>query len=316
MNVLVTGGAGFIGSHIVDRLLSQGYFVFVIDNFDNYYSQEIKANNIRHNQDKKNFKLIRGDIRNSDLLRETLKDMDIVFHVAARPGVRGRLQDSRIYHEFNVTGTLCLLNECLNSNIKKVIFSSSSSVYGESKYLPIDEKHPLNPISFYGATKLAGEKYCRIFSEIYGLPIIVLRYFTVFGPRQRPDEAICKFTRLILRGERVEIYGNGEQTRDFTYIDDVVVGNMLAFNSETKWGTFNIGGGQRLSINELLKLLNEACGTNVMPVYCPKTIGDVSNTWANVDEAQRILGYVPKVDVRTGIKKYVEWAINQVGSGS
>lgn len=314
MNVLVTGGAGFIGSHIVDRLLSQSCCVLAIDNFDSYYPQELKINNIRHNQNKHNFKLVRGDIRDSDLLRQILKDVDIVFHVAARPGVRGRLQDSMIYHEFNVTGTLCLLNECLNFNVKKIVYSSSSSVYGEPEYLPIDEKHPLNPASLYGATKLAGERYCRIFSEVYGLPIVALRYFSVFGPRQRPDEAICKFTRLILRGEKIEIYGNGEQTRDFTYIDDVVDGNMLAMNSRTTWDIFNIGGGQRLSVNELLKLLNDTCGANTVPVYSPKIVGDVAHTWANVDKATRILGYVPKVDIKTGVKKYVEWVKNEISN--
>lgn len=316
MKVLITGGAGFIGSNIVDRLLSQGHYVLVLDNFDDYYSQKIKINNIQHNFNNTNFELVKGDIRDKKLLKNILKDVDIIFHVAARPGVRSSVQDLFLYHEINTTGSLNLLNECLNSNTSKIIYSSSSSVYGEFEYLPIDEKHPLNPISLYGATKLAGEKYCHVFSKVYGLHIIALRYFTVFGPRQRPDEAICKFTKLILQGKRPEIYGDGEQTRDFTYIDNVVDGNILAMNSQLKWGVFNIGAGQRISVNELVNLLNEACQSNIKPIYTSKKEGDVRHTWVNIEKARRILNYEPKVDIKSGIKKYVEWAKAEYGGKS
>jgi len=214
LKILVTGGAGFIGSNLVDRLISMGENVTIIDNFDNYYSSKIKRENVQHNVKKKNFELIKDDIRNSKVLTDALKDVEIVFHLAARPGVRPSIKNPKLYHEVNVSGTLNFLNACLNSSVKKIIYSSSSSVYGEPEYLPIDENHPTQPISPYGMTKLAGEEYCRAFSKIYGLNIISLRYFTVFGPRQRPDMAIAKFTKLLLKGKPPEVYGDGEQTRD------------------------------------------------------------------------------------------------------
>jgi len=305
--ILITGGAGFIGSNLVDSLIKNGNFVYVIDNFDDYYPTEIKMNNIQHNLKEKNFRLIKGDIRDRELLKNSLKNIDIVFHLAARPGVRPSLKNPVLYHEINSTGTLNLLNACLDSNVKKIIYSSSSSVYGEIEYLPIDEKHPTNPISVYGATKLAGEKYCHVFSKNYGMNIITLRYFTVFGPRQRPDEAICKFTNMILKGEKPEIYGDGEQTRDFTYITDVVDANLLAMKSKINWGVFNIGSGNRISVNELMRLLNKECETNIKPIYSPKKEGEISHTLANIEKAKKLLKYEPKIDIRTGIKKYVNW---------
>jgi len=310
--ILVTGGAGFIGSNLVDVLVKDENFVCVVDNFDDYYSPEIKMNNIKQNIDKNNFKLIKGDIRDKKILKDCLKDIDIVFHLAARPGVRASIQNPFLYHENNVTATLNLLKACLDSNVKKIIYSSSSSVYGEPEHLPIDEKEPTNPISTYGATKLAAEKYCHVFSKNYDLQIIALRYFTVFGPRQRPDEAICKFTNLILQGKRPEIYGDGEQTRDFTYVSDVVDANLLALRSKIKWDFFNIGSENRISVNELIKLLNEACGSNIKPVYTSKKEGEISHTWANIEKAKKLLNYKPKVDIRTGIKKYVEWVKGNV----
>jgi len=307
LKILVTGGAGFIGSNLVDRLISMGENVTIIDNFDNYYSSKIKRENVQHNVKKKNFELIKDDIRNSKVLTDALKDVEIVFHLAARPGVRPSIKNPKLYHEVNVSGTLNFLNACLNSSVKKIIYSSSSSVYGEPEYLPIDENHPTQPISPYGMTKLAGEEYCRAFSKIYGLNIISLRYFTVFGPRQRPDMAIAKFTKLLLKGKPPEVYGDGEQTRDFTYIDNVVDANILAMKSKIKWNVFNIGGGERISVNQLLKMLNIACKTDIKSIHTSRKEGDISHTWANIEKARKILSYEPRIDIKNGIKKHVEW---------
>jgi len=311
MRILVTGGAGFIGSNLVDRLLYLGHEVVVIDNFDESYSPRIKMKNIEHNIRKKNFRLVKGDIRDEKKLKEYLKDTDVVFHLAAKAGVRDSFKDPRAYHEVNVTGTLKVLESCLNSEIRKVIYASSSSVYGEPQTLPMDESHPTNPVSVYGATKLAGEKYCYVFSKLYGLDIVSLRYFTVFGPRQRPDEAIAKFTRLILHGKRPEIYGNGEQTRDFTFISDVVDANILAMKSRVHWGVFNIGSGKSVSVNEVVRMLNRVCKSKIKPIYTEKRKGDVSHTLANIEKARKVLKYQPKIGIEVGIRKYVEWFLKE-----
>lgn len=311
MKILVTGCAGFIGSHTVDRLLSDGYEVIGIDNFDDYYPPEIKWRNIEGAMKNRRFKVIKGDVRDERTLKRILKGVDVVFHLAARPGVRASFKNPELYIDVNVRGTLNLLKACLDSEVKKVVYSSSSSVYGEPMYLPIDEKHPTNPISVYGITKLAGEKLCYTFYRTYGLRVIVLRYFTVFGPRQRPDEAICKFTRLLLNGKRPEIYGDGTQSRDFTYVENVVDANMLAMKSKVKFGIFNVGSGRRISVNRLVNLLNKVCGTKVKPKYVEKAVGDVTHTLADISKAREVLGYRPKIDFVSGIKKYVEWFKNE-----
>ncbi len=307
MRVLLTGGAGFIGSNLVDKLISLGHDVRIIDNFDDYYSPEMKMKNIKHHLGKKNFKLIKGDIGDKKLLRSSFKDVEVIFHLAAKVGVRASFSDPFSYNKVNFNGTMNVVDACNNSSVEKLIYSSSSSVYGEPQYLPLDEKHPINPISPYAVSKLAGEKHCLTFSEKTELPTISLRYFTVFGPRQRPDEAICKFTNLILNGKIPEIYGDGEQTRDFTFVDNVVDANIIAMESKTKHGTFNIGSGERLSVNKLIELLNKACGTSIKPKHTSRKRGDVTHTWANIDKAKKTLKYKPEVDIKTGVEKYVQW---------
>jgi UDP-glucose 4-epimerase len=311
MKILVTGCAGFIGSHTVDRLLSEGYEVIGIDNFDGYYSPKIKWKNIENAIKNEKFRLVKEDVRDKKTLKRVLKDVDVVFHLAARPGVRASFKDPELYVDVNVRGTLNLLQACLDSDVKKLIYSSSSSVYGEPEYLPIDEKHSTNPISIYGATKLAAEKLCYVFHKTYGLKVIILRYFTVFGPRQRPDEAICKFTRLLLQNKKPEIYGDGNQSRDFTYIDNVIDANILAMRSKVKFDVFNIGSGTRTTVNQLVDLLNKACKTRIKPRHVKRAIGDVTHTQANIGKAKEILGYKPKIDVASGIKKYIEWFKNE-----
>ena len=219
---LVTGGAGFIGSHIVDKLLTDGNVVRVIDNFDAYYDPKIKRKNVEHNMNNANFQLLEGDIRKLSDVERALQGIDAIIHEAAQPGVRISVEDPIKTNDVNIMGTLNILETARKKDIKKIIFASSSSVYGKIEYLPFDEKHPTQPISPYGASKLSCENYCKVFSELYGTQIVMLRYSTVYGPRMRPDLAINKFMHKALSGRAIEVYGDGSKTRDITFIDDVV----------------------------------------------------------------------------------------------
>ena len=233
--------------------------------------------------------------------------IEAVVHIAAKAGVRNSVQNPYEYNEVNINGTLNLLNVARDSDVERFIFASSSSVYGNPQYLPIDEKHPTNPVSPYGVTKLACEKYCLFFEHAYALKTILLRFFTVYGPRQRPDEAIHKFTRLIFENRPITIYGDGNQTRDFTYVDDIVRGIELALKSNVSGEVFNLGSGKRISVNELVDLLEKYSGKEVKRVYIEKQLGDVSNTWASIEKAKHMLGYEPKVDIEEGVKRFIEW---------
>jgi len=305
-NVLVTGGAGFIGSHTTEKLLEEGHFVVCVDNFDPYYDPQIKKKNIRPFLDNENFKLIVGDVRDFNLLKEVIQEysIDYVIHEAAQAGVRISVIDPVKPHEVNATGTLNVLRASLDSNVKKVVYASSSSVYGKVKYLPFDEGHPTEPVSPYGVTKLMGEHYCRVFDEIYGLKTVSLRYFTVYGPRMRPDLAISIFTRRALNNEPIEIFGDGSKTRDFTYIDDVVRANLIAMKKGR--GVYNIGGGSRISILELAKLIIRLTGSTSKIIFKEDMKGDAMHTWANIEKARRELGWKPEVAIVNGLKRYLE----------
>ena len=232
MKVLVTGGAGFIGGHICERLLQEGYDVVCLDNFDPYYDPQLKRNNIEALLNDKRFKLVEGDIRDQGLVQELLShDVAHVFHYAAQAGVRASIANPLKTNEVNASGTLNILQACLNSNVRNIINASSSSVYGKVEYLPLDESHPNAPVSTYGVSKLMAEHYSRVFAEIYGLKIVSFRLFTVYGPRMRPDLAISIFAKRALENGTIEIFGDGTKTRDFTYIDDVVEANMSAMKT-------------------------------------------------------------------------------------
>lgn len=307
LRLLVTGGAGFIGSHLVDALLSMNNQVVVYDNFDEYYLG--KEKNIRHNLKKPSFTLIRADILDYETLLRSLKGIDIVFHLAAQSGVRFSVKNPEKTTRVNVFGTLNVLKAAKEANIKKVIVASSSSVYGQPKYVPVDEKHPLEPISIYGASKLAVEKYCQIFNDQLSRPVLILRYHTVYGPRQRPDMAIHKWTKAIFKGKPITIYGDGKQTRDFTFIGDIVDGTIKVAETENVHGEiFNLGGGTRLSINNVVKLL---IGTsevdNVQVIYEPPKLGEVSDTHADITKARKMIGFNPKVKLKEGVKCFIEW---------
>jgi len=307
LKVMVTGGAGFIGSHLVDELLRKECRVLTYDNFDPFYMG--KERNLEHHSENSNFKLLRGDILDYDGLAGAMKGVDVVFHLAAQPGVRYSIQKPRKVQEVNVTGTLNVLSAALANQVKKVVYASSSSVYGVSKYLPFDEKHPTNPNSPYAASKVAAETFCRVFHDVYGLNVVVLRYFSVYGPRQRPDQVIRIFVNKVLTGNAVEFYGDGEQTRDFTYVDDVVRATVRAAEVEEVNGiAINIGSGRRISINNLLKEITRLIGKEEIAIVNRAiVVGDFPHTLADIGLARKLLDYRPRVDLEKGLVNFIEW---------
>ncbi len=308
MRVLVTGGAGFIGSHVVDRLLYDGYDVLCLDNFDSYYDPAQKKMNISSALKNENFELIEGDIRDRTRIQEILsKDgIDYVVHQAAQAGVRASTKNPEKTMEVNLLGTINLLQAALDSSVKKIVNASSSSVYGKVEYLPFDEEHPKNPLSPYGVSKLAAEHYCDFFKEFHGLRVTSLRYFTVYGPRMRPDLAIRIFAEKALRGGALEIFGDGTRTRDFTFIDDGVEATMKALN-RGDGRSYNIGGGSRVSIGELAEKIITATGSNSKLVYSESVRGDAEHTWADNKRAQKELGWKPRVGLDVGLKRFIRW---------
>jgi len=312
IRIMVTGGAGFIGSHLVDRLIEMGNNVVVYDNFDEYYTG--KEENIRDHLGNPNFTLIKGDILDYNALCKSMNKVDIVFHLAAQAGVRYSLENPLKTNTVNTSGTLNVLSAAKKNRVKKVVFASSSSVYGALQYMPVDEKHPTNPISIYGASKLVAEKYCQIYNNFLDLPTIILRYHTVYGPRQRPDMAICKWTKLLLSNKLPIIYGDGKQTRDFTYVEDIIDGTLKAAEIEDAEGeVFNLGGGSKTSINDTVKLLLKLTDKeDIDPIYKKPKMGDVHDTLADISKARKILGYYPKVNLYNGMIQFIRWEKSQL----
>lgn len=304
MKILVTGGAGFIGSHLCEHLLNKGEVV-CLDNFDPYYNPLVKRKNIEMFMENPNFELVEGSILDMQLLSGVFEDVDYVFHNAAQAGVQVSVENPGKTHEVNATGTLNVLKAATDSGVQKVINASSSSVYGKVSYLPFDEEHPNVPLSPYGASKLVAEHYCRVFNEIYGMGTVSLRYFTVFGPKMRPDLAINIFTRKALNNEPIEIFGDGEKTRDFTFIDNIVDANMRAMKHGS--GVYNIGGGEQVSINELADKIVAILGSESKIIYSESVKGDAEHTWSDVSKARRELGYEPKIGLDEGLERYVRW---------
>lgn len=313
--VLVTGGAGFIGSHLVDSLIGMGCDVVVLDNFDDFYGG--KEKNIECHIDKENFHLVRGDILDYDLLSRSMKGIEVVFHEAAQAGIRYCNSNPIKAHRVNVEGTLNVLLISKEQKVRKVVYASSSAIFGRPNIVPIDENCRTKPTSPYGATKLAGEHYCLSFHEVYGIDVVCLRYFSVYGPRGRPDQVIYSMAYNILTDKNPVIYGSGEQRRDFTYVSDVVRATLLAAEAEDIGGeVFNIGFGKDFSINELLKTLSESVspGKETKPVYVESYKGDFERTLADNSKAQRMLGWRPRVSLNEGIQKFIEWLEDTLGN--
>ena len=307
LKVLVTGGAGFIGSHLVETMIEMKNNIIVYDNFDKYYPH--KEENLQHLMRSDLFTMIKADILDFETLRNATKDIDVFFHLAAQPGVRYSMLNPEKTIKTNVLGTLNVLKAAKEAEVKRIVFSSTSSVYGDPIYLPTDEVHPTDPISIYGASKLMAEKLCNIFYNQFDLPVVILRYFTVYGPRQRPDMAIHKWTRAVFEGKSITIYGDGNQTRDFTYISDVIDGTVKASEVEGIEGEiFNIGGGSRISVNNVVKMLIDRCRVpDAQIIYESSKAGDVKDTHTNITKARKILGFNPKVGLKEGLSRFIKW---------
>lgn len=305
---LVTGCAGFVGSHLAERLLAEGCSVTGVDCFLDYYSKDIKERNLETARRNDDFSFISSSILDIDLV-DLLEDADYVFHQAAQAGVRHSWGSNfEVYTSNNILATQRLLEACRESKVKRFIYASSSSVYGDVKSLPMKETDTPRPISPYGISKLAGEQLCYLYWKAYAIPSISLRYFTVYGPRQRPDMAFHKFIKSIISGKEIEIYGDGEQTRDFTFVSDIVEANILAMKSEKRGcEVYNIGGGSRITVNECITSLEELLGKKAKVRYFTTQKGDMSHTYADTSKAQRDLGYGPRVSLREGLRLEVEW---------
>lgn len=311
-NFLVTGGAGFIGSHLVDRLLATDVAnVTVVDDFNDFYDQSIKRNNIQDHLKDPRYRIHEIDIRDRSALEKIFAgtNFDCVVHLAARAGVRPSLSEPQLYTETNINGTLNLLELARQNNIKQFVFGSSSSVYGINAKVPFSEDDPIRqPISPYAATKGAGELLCHTYSHLYGLRCVCLRFFTVYGPRQRPDLAIHKFAKLISAGKPIPVFGDGTTRRDYTYVDDIIDGVMAAISyDKTNYEVFNLGESRTVELNELISLLEKELDTHAIIDRQPSQPGDVPQTFADISKARELLGYDPKTQIEEGLPRFVEW---------
>jgi nucleoside-diphosphate-sugar epimerase len=307
MKVLVTGVAGFIGSHLAERLIVEGHKVVGVDCFTDYYPRAIKESNIKKLRSESSFDFHDADILEINL-ETALQNIDVVYHEAAQAGVRASWgANFKIYTENNVRVTQRLLEAAKTARLKKFIYASSSSVYGDAESYPTHEEMKPMPISPYGVTKLAAEHLCYLYNKNFGIPTVSLRYFTVYGPRQRPDMAFHKFIKAILHDEEIPVFGDGNQTRDFTYIDDIIDANISAMNMEATGEVFNIGGGSRITVNDTIAIIERVCERKAKKKYIEKQKGDVIHTAADISKAKKFLGYVPKYDIEKGIANQVDW---------
>jgi len=315
---LVTGVAGFIGSHLAERLLAEGYEVIGVDCFTDYYPRSVKEANLRALRERSGFRFLPLDLRRAKLA-PLLDGVSYVFHQAAQAGVRASWgAEFELYVEHNVLATQRLLEAVKDggSHLRRFVFASSSSVYGNVKELPVREDCLPRPYSPYGVTKLAAEHLCMLYHRNFGLPTISLRYFTVYGPRQRPDMAFHRFIRRMLHEQPLEVYGDGEQTRDFTFVSDAVEANLLAMEGGLDGETYNIGGGSRVTVNEAIRMLERITGKSARIVYRPPQHGDVQDTWADTSRARAELGFRPEVSLEEGLRAEVEWLGQQLMRGA
>ena len=311
-NFLITGGAGFIGSHLVDHLLNKGVeHITVVDDFNDFYAPEIKRENIHQHLNDSRYRLAEVDIRDRKALDKVFdsQSFDCIVHLAARAGVRPSLSEPQLYTETNINGTVNLLELARLHNIKQFVFGSSSSVYGINAKVPFSEDDPIRqPISPYAATKGAGELLCHAYSHLYGIRCVCLRFFTVYGPRQRPDLAIHKFARLITAGKPIPVFGDGTTRRDYTYIDDIIGGVVAAIEyDQSDYEVFNLGESRTVELRELISLLEKELDTHAVVDRQPVQPGDVPQTFADIEKAKRLLAYNPQTQIEEGIRRFVEW---------
>jgi UDP-glucose 4-epimerase len=307
--ILITGGAGFIGSHLAERLVQLNHEIVILDNLDPYYDVEIKKKNLEIISKSENCSFVKGSILDKEHLENIVLDgVRFIFHEAAQPGVRASVEDPLKPNEVNVKGTLNVLEAARKGDVKRVINASSSSVYGKVEYLPFDEKHPTQPFSPYGVSKLVAEHYCRVYTDLFELPTVSLRYFTVYGPRMRPDLAIPLFSRALLSNEPPTIFGSGEQTRDLTYIEDIVSANLKLLETDKADGEIlNVGGGKRVTVNQLYEKLCRLIDVDIEPKYQSEIKGDAKHTLAGIEKAKKLIGYEPTTVIEKGLGKFVDW---------
>ncbi len=316
MKVLITGAAGFIGSFVTERLLDDGFEIVGLDNFDPFYPPEVKRANLRKVGKNPRFRLVEGDFRDRALVETvfTEDDLDAVIHLGARAGVRPSLEQAPLYVDVNLDGTINILEACRHHGVSKMLFASSSSVYGE-RSAPFDkgkrafseEDKVDRPISPYAATKKAGELLCYTYCHLFGIDITCLRFFTVYGPRQRPEMAIHAFTRSIDEGKPIEVYGDGSALRDFTYISDIVSGICAALEKCRGYHIYNLGGGDPVELREVIARIEKELDKEAVKHYLPREPGDVSNTYADVSRARQEIGYRSQVSIAEGIRRFVLW---------
>jgi len=315
MTVLVTGGAGFIGGHIAEAFVSEGHDVTALDNFEPYYDLGIKRHNVEVARETSNgtedaggYELIEGDVRDKKLIDELIADTEYVYHQAAQAGVRTSVENPGKVNSINVGGTLNVLESARKHGVDRVVIASSSSVYGKPKYLPYDEEHPRNPVSPYGVSKVTGEEYARVYHELHSLPVVSLRYFTVYGPRMRPNMAFTNFVSRCLQDEPPVVYGDGEQTRDFTYIEDAVDANLALVETDIADGeVMNIGSTGNIEIIELARTIRDEIDPSLEIEFDERHEADAQHTHADVSKARDVIGYEPTTDIQDGAKKFVKW---------
>ena len=310
MRILITGGAGFIGSHLAERLIREGHEITVADDLNGYYSPDLKRDNLVEIGQAGSFDFVQCDVRDEEridrLFRE--KRFEAVVHLAARAGVRPSLDEPLLYESVNIRGTMVLLEASRKHGVKKFVFASSSSIYGVANQSPFREDDwNTMPISPYAATKMAGERIGYVYSHLYGLSVTCLRFFTVYGPRQRPDLAIRKFTSWIDAGRPIPVYGDGSSSRDYTYVDDTVEGILAAIRYDAPFDVFNLGNSSPVSLTALIGLIESNLGKRAIIHRLPDQPGDVPTTCADITKAGQLLGYVPRTPLGAGIRKFVEW---------
>lgn len=310
----ITGGAGFIGSSLTERLLKEGNKVVAIDNFCNFYHPKIKENNIKELLKNKNFRLYRNDIRDGQAIKKIFDEnkIDIVMHLAAMAGVRPSIENPILYQEVNCLGTQNILEEMKNHNVKNLVMASSSSVYGNCKEVPFREDMIVDyAISPYAATKKANEVMTHVYHKLFDMNVMMLRFFTVYGPKQRPDLAINKFTRFMLEGKEIPMFGDGTTSRDYTYIDDIVDGIVKSCNytleNKNVYEILNIGNSSPTSLKEMIETIAKVLGINPKINQLPMQPGDVDRTFADITKAKHLIGYEPKTTFEEGIKKFIDW---------